>query len=193
MLPQIFLVRHGETDWSLSGRHTSHTDIPLTEAGEDSARVLGRRLRGKHFTQVLSSPRQRSLRTCELAGLGLQAESAEDLSEWDYGDYEGITSIEILEERPDWNLFRDGCPHGESAVQVSDRADRFIARLRMLEGDVVLFSHGHFGRVLGARWIGMPVLEARRLLFDPTALSLLTYEKDRAESPVIALWNSVPE
>ncbi len=193
MLPQIFLVRHGETDWSLSGRHTSHTDIPLTEAGEDSARVLGRRLRGKHFTQVLTSPRQRSLRTCELAGLGLQAESTEDLSEWDYGDYEGITSIEILEERPDWNLFRDGCPNGESADQVSDRADRFIARLRMLEGDVVLFSHGHFGRVLGARWIGMPVRDARRLLFDPTALCLLTYEKDRAESPVIALWNSVAE
>ncbi len=193
MLPQIFLVRHGETDWSLSGRHTSRTDLPLTGAGEDSARALGRRLRGRHFTQVMTSPSRRSRRTCELAGLGSQAVSTEELSEWDYGDYEGITSPGILEGRPDWNLYRDGCPHGESPSQVADRADRFIARLRMLEGDVILFSHGHFGRVLGARWIGMPILEARRLLLDPATLCLLTYEKDRAESPVIGLWNSVGE
>jgi probable phosphoglycerate mutase len=193
MLPQIFLVRHGETDWSLSGRHTSPTDLPLTESGEDSARALGSRIRGRHFTRVLTSPRRRSMRTCELAGLGSQAITTDELAEWDYGSYEGITTAQILEERPSWNLFRDGCPHGESPAQVSDRADRLIARLRKMDGDTALFSHGHFGRVIGARWIGLPVLEARRFQLDPAAICQLSYEKDRTDSPVIALWNSTAE
>jgi probable phosphoglycerate mutase len=190
MPPRLFLIRHGETEWSVAGRHTSHTDIALTDAGEDAAREVGHRLRGSHFTSVLTSPRLRARQTHELAGLGLVAEIDPDLAEWDYGDYEGITSAEISGFRPGWNLFHDGCPGGESPAQVSGRADHLIARLRVLAGDVALFTHGHFGRVLAARWIGLPVLEARRLMLDPASLSILSYEHDQAESPVIALLNA---
>jgi broad specificity phosphatase PhoE len=190
MLPRIYLIRHGETEWSLSGQHTSHTDIPLTGRGEDGARELGQRLRDIQFARVLTSPRQRARRTCELAGLGRAREIEPDLAEWDYGDYEGQRSADIRKARPDWNLFRDGCPRGETPAQISDRADRLIARLRVLDGNVALFSHGHFSRVLAARWIGLPVSEAQRFLLDTASLSILGYEHNHVESPVIALWNA---
>lgn len=191
MLQRIYLIRHGETEWSLSGQHTSRTDIPLTVRGENGARELGRRLRGIQFARVFSSPRQRARRTCELAGLGSAAEIEPDLAEWDYGDYEGRRSAEILQARPDWNLFRDGCPNGESPAQISKRADQLIARLRVLGGNIALFSHGHFVRLLATRWIGLAVSEAQRFLLDTTSLSILGYEHDHVESPVIALWNSI--
>lgn len=191
MPPRIYLIRHGETEWSLSGRHTSRTDIPLTARGEDRARELGQRLRDIQFARVLTSPRQRARQTCELAGLGPAAEIEPDLAEWDYGEYEGQRSVDILQARPDWNLFRDGCPQGETPAQISDRADRLIVRLRSLGGNVALFSHGHFGRVLAARWIGLPVSEAQRFLLDTASLGILDYEHNHVESPVIALWNAV--
>jgi broad specificity phosphatase PhoE len=190
MLPRIYLIRHGETEWSLSGQHTSRTDIPLTEQGEQDARKLGERLRDLNFSQVFSSPRQRARRTCELTGLAQVAEIEPDLAEWDYGDYEGKRSADILPARPDWNLFRDGCPRGETPAQISDRADRLIVRLRVLDGNVALFSHDHFGRVLAARWIGLPVSEAQHFLLDTASFSILGYEHNLADSPVIALWNA---
>jgi len=191
MLPRIYLIRHGETEWSLSGKHTGHTDIPLTARGEDQARELGQRLRDIQFARVLTSPRQRARRTCELAGWGVVTEFEMDLAEWDYGDYEGQRSVDIRKARPDWNLFRDGCPHGEMTAQISERADRLIARLSKLDGNVALFSHGHFGRVLAARWIGLPASEAQHFLLDTASLSVLGYQHNRVESPAIVLWNSV--
>jgi probable phosphoglycerate mutase len=154
---KLYLMRHGETEWSLSGQHTGITDIPLTGNGEDEARRLGQRLSGIHFSAALSSPRQRAQRTCELAGLGALAQVEPDLAEWDYGDYEGIRTPEILRKRPGWNIFADGCPNGELPDQVAARADRLIQKLEVLEGNVALISHGHFSRVLAARWIGSPV------------------------------------
>jgi probable phosphoglycerate mutase len=189
---RLYLIRHGETEWSLSGQHTGRTDIPLIPRGEDAARKLGQRLREISFTRVLSSPLLRARRTCELAGLFPMAEIEPDLSEWDYGDYEGQTTAEIHRARPDWNLFQDGCPRGESPVQVSERADRVIARLRALEGDVAIFSHGHIGRVLGARWIGLPVEQAQHFLLGTASLSILGYEHPLAEESSIVLWNAVP-
>jgi probable phosphoglycerate mutase len=190
MLPRIYLIRHGETEWSLSSRHTSRTDIPLTEQGERDARKLGERLRDLRFSLVFTSPRQRARRTCELAGLGPVAKIEPDLAEWDYGDYEGQHSVDIQKGRPDWNLFRDGCPRGETPAQISDRADRLIARLRVLDGNVALFSHGHFGCVLAARWIGLPVIEGQHFLLDTVSLSILGCETSHPEVPVIELWNS---
>ena len=147
MLSRLVLIRHGETAWSLSGQHTGRTDIPLTEQGEQDARKLAERLRAVRFSRVFTSPLQRARRTCELAGLGEVAEIEPDLTEWDYGDYEGQRPADIRKGRPDWNVFRDGCPRGELPTQVSERADRLIARLRTLEGNMATFSHGHFGRV----------------------------------------------
>ena len=190
MLPRLYLIRHGETEWSRSGQHTGRTDILLTARGEERARELGQRLRNIQFGRVLTSPRQRARRTCELAGLGAAAEIEPDLTEWDYGDYEGQRSADIRMQRPDWNLFRDGCPRGETPAQISDRADRLIARLRVLDGKVALFSHGHFGRVLAARWIGLPVGEAQRFLLETASLSILDHEHNNVELPVIALWNA---
>jgi probable phosphoglycerate mutase len=190
MLPRIYLIRHGETGWSLSSRHTSRTEIPLTEQGEQDARKLGERLRDLRFSQVFTRPRQRARRTCELAGLGPVAKIEPDLAEWDYGDYEGQHSVDIRKGRPDWNLFRDGCPRGEMPAQVSDRADRLIARLRALDGNVALFSHGHFGCVLAARWIGLPVIEGQHFLLGTASLSLLGYEPSHPEVPLIELWNA---
>ncbi|HXQ80924.1 MAG TPA: histidine phosphatase family protein [Opitutaceae bacterium] len=190
MLPQVYLVRHGATTWSKDGRHTGRTEIPLTEQGEKNARGLAARLGPVGFSHVFTSPRLRARRTCELAGLGEAAEIEPDLAEWDYGDYEGKRSADVLKARPDWILFRDGCPGGESPAQVSGRADRLIARLRALEGNVALFSHGHFGRVLGARWIGLPLTDAALLLLDTASLSVLGFEHGNPASPVIALWNS---
>lgn len=190
MLTRVYLIRHGETEWSRSSQHTGLTDIPLTAHGENQAQELGKRLRDILFARVFTSPRQRARRTCELAGFASVAETEPDLAEWNYGDYEGQRSVDILKGRPDWNLFRDGCPCGESPAQVSDRADRFIARLRVLEGNVALFSHGHFGRALAARWIGSPVSQAQHLLLCTASISILGYEHNHADEPVIALWNA---
>ena len=191
MLPRIYLIRHGETAWSLSGQHTGRTDVPLTAKGEQDARDLAERLRAVRFSRVFTSPRQRAQRTCELVGLGAVAEIEPDLSEWDYGDYEGQRSEDIRTGRPGWNLFQDGCPRGESPGQVSERADRVIARLRALEGNTASFSHGHFGRVLAARWIGLPVSQAQHFLLSTASLSILGYEHNLAAESAIILWNLV--
>jgi probable phosphoglycerate mutase len=193
MPAQIFLIRHGETAWSKSGQHTGRTDLPLNEQGEVEARTLLERLQTIKFSRVLTSPRQRARRTCELAGLGSIAEIEPELAEWDYGDYEGLRTAEILKSRPDWNLFRDGCPLGEMPAQISGRADRLIARLRTLAGNVGLFSHGHFGRVLAARWISLPVHAAQRFLLSTASVSILGYEHNNMAEPVITLWNTVED
>jgi broad specificity phosphatase PhoE len=191
MLSQLCLVRHGETAWSLSGQHTGRTDIPLTEKGEQDARKLAERLSTVTFSHVFTSPLQRARRTCVLAGLGEVAEIEPDLVEWDYGDYEGQRTADIRAARPGWNVFRDGCPGGESPAQVSERADRLIARLRTLEGNIAIFSHGHFGRVLAARWIGLEIRQAQNLLLSTASVSILGYEHNLAEVPAIVLWNAV--
>ena len=190
MPPLIYLMRHGETEWSKSGQHTGRTEVPLTPDGQDSARELGERLQRIQFSAVLCSPRLRARQTCELAGMGLGMEIEPDLTEWEYGEYEGLRSVEILAGRPDWNVFRNGCPGGEDPGRVSDRADRVISRLSTLEGNVAVFSHGHFGRALATRWIQLPIEEGRHLLLDPASVSLLGYEHDRADSPAIVMWNS---
>lgn len=191
-LPRIYLVRHGETEWTISGQYTGRADIPLTAHGEDTARELGLRLRGIPFADVLTSPLLRAQRTCALAGLAPAAEIEPDLAEWDYGDYEGRTPAEIRASRPGWNPFRDGSPNGETPDQISARADRFIARLRGRRGNIALFSHGHFGRVLGARWIGLSVALAQRFLLGTASLSVLCYEHERTDQPAIAMWNAIP-
>ncbi len=190
MLPQLYLIRHGGTEWSLSGQHTSVTDIPLTARGEAEARELARRLRDIPFAQVLTSPRQRARRTCELAALNPAPEIEPDLVEWNYGDYEGQRSADILQTQPGWNIFLDGGPNGESPTQVSDRADRLIARLRTLKGNVALFTHGHFGRVLAVRWIGLPVTEGQHFELGTASLSILSHDPHHLELPVIVLWNA---
>jgi broad specificity phosphatase PhoE len=188
-LPIIYLARHGETAWSLTGQHTGLTDLPLTERGERNARQLGERLRGLMFAKVYTSPLQRAARTCELAGFGAVAEVDRDLVEWDYGQYEGRRTAEIRAERPDWELFRDGCPGGEAPTQASARADRVVHRLRAVQGDVLLFSSGHFIRVLATRWIGLEVTaSARRFMLSTASLSAVGYENELAR-PVIRLWN----
>ncbi len=187
-LPLVYLARHGETAWSLSGQHTGRTDLPLTERGEAQARSLGKRLRGSTFAAVLTSPSQRAVRTCELAGFGAMAEIAPDLAEWDYGDYEGRRTAEILTERPDWRLFRDGAPGGESPDQVGARAERVIARLRAVHGDVLIVSSGHISRVVAARWLGLPPSGMRYFVLGTASLSLLGYEHD-LDDPVTRLWN----
>jgi len=188
-LPIVYLARHGETAWSLTGQHTGCTDLPLTERGERNARRLGERLRGLAFAKVYTSPLRRAARTCELAGFGALAEVDGDLVEWDYGLYEGRRTAEITAERPGWQLFRDGCPGGESPEQVGARADRVIARVRAVSGDVMLFSSGHFMRVLAARWIGLGVsAPGRHFLLGTASLSALGYEHERSQS-VVRLWN----
>jgi probable phosphoglycerate mutase len=187
-LPVIHLARHAETAWSLSGQHTGLTDLPLTERGERHARLLGERLAGRTFAKVLTSPLQRAKRTCEIAGFCAQAEIDRDLVEWNYGDYEGRRTVEILADRPGWQLFRDGCPGGESPEQVGARADRVVGRLRAVDGDVLLFSSGHFLRVLASRWLGLEAAAGRFFVLGTAALSALGYEHDRSE-PVIRLWN----
>jgi broad specificity phosphatase PhoE len=187
--PITYLARHGETAWSLSGQHTGLTDLPLTERGERTARRLGERLKGLTFAKVFTSPLQRARRTCELAGFGAVAEVDRDLVEWDYGQYEGRRTAEILAERPDWQLFRDGCPGGESPAQIAARADRIVNRVRAVQGDVLLFSSGHFMRVLTARWLGIePTVNCRYFMLSTASLSALGYEGSRAR-PVIRLWN----
>jgi len=190
-LPLVFLARHGETEWSLSGRHTGLTDLPLTARGEVDARALGPPLQGIRFAQVLTSPLQRAKRTSELAGFGAVASVDPDLVEWDYGNYEGRKTDEIQAERPGWQLFRDGCPGGESPSGVGARADRVIARVRAAGGNALLFSSGHFLRTLAARWLGQPPGDGRLLYLGTATLSTLGYEHSLTE-PVLRLWNSIP-
>jgi len=189
-LPQIYLVRHGETAWSLTGQHTGRRDLPLTERGERDALALKERLRGSEFAKVFTSPLQRAVRTCELAGFGTVAERDPDLMEWDYGQYESRRLVDILKERPTWFLFRDGCPGGESPEEVGIRADRVLTRVRPIEGNVLLFSSGHILRVITARWLGFEPAEARLFYLGTGSLSALGYEHDKSR-PVIRLWNSV--
>lgn len=188
-LPIVYLSRHGETAWTISGQHTGLTDLPLTERGERTARRLGERLKGLTYATVLTSPLQRAARTCELAGFGAVAEVDRDLAEWDYGQYEGRRTAEIRAERPDWQLFRDGCPGGESPGQVSVRADRIVRRVRAVPGDVLLFTSGHFLRVLATRWLGLePTVNCKYFMLNTASLSALGYEQDLSR-PVIRLWN----
>jgi broad specificity phosphatase PhoE len=188
-LPMIYLARHGETAWSLTGQHTGRTDLPLTQSGERNAQRLRDRLSGLTFAKVFTSPLQRARRTCELAGFGSLAENVPDLVEWDYGDYEGRRSVEIHAERPDWQLFRDGCPGGESPQQVAARADSVVDLVRTVPGNVLLFSSGHFLRMLAVRWSRIePIVNARSFMLDTASLSALGYEKNLSQ-PVIRLWN----
>jgi broad specificity phosphatase PhoE len=188
-LPIIYLARHGETPWTISRQHTGLTDLPLTERGERTARRLGERLKGLTFSTVWTSPLQRAARTCELAGFKPVAEVDKDLVEWDYGDYEGRRTAEIVAERPGWELFRDGCPGGESPQQVSVRADRVVNRIRAVAGNVLLFTSGHFLRVLATRWLGLePSVNCKFFMLSTASLSALGYEHERSR-PVIRLWN----
>ena len=187
-VPIIYVARHGETAWTLSGQHTGLTDLALTERGERNARRLEERLRGLSFTRVFTSPLQRAKRTCELAGFGAVAEIDPDLLEWNYGEYEGRLTRDIHAERPDWQLFRDGCPGGESPSQVSVRADRAIERVRKISGNVLLFSSGHFLRVLAARWLGFEPEAGRFFLLSTASLSGLSYEHNLSQ-PAIRLWD----
>ncbi len=188
-LPVVYLARHGETDWTLSGQHTGRVDLPLTPNGERNAQRLGERLQGMKFAKVFTSPLQRAARTCELAGFGAVAETDPDLMEWNYGKYEGLGLDEIRRERPDWQIFRDGAPGGESPAQIGERAERVVQRVRTIRGDVLVFSHGHFLRVLASSWLALgPECAGRYLLLNPTSLSALSYEHDLSQ-PVIRLWN----
>jgi broad specificity phosphatase PhoE len=183
---EVVLARHGETEWSLSGQHTGRTDVPLTEKGVGHAKALGRRLAGRSFGAVFTSPMSRASETCRLAGFVDDAQVRDELLEWDYGEYEGVTTAEIREQRPDWLLWRDGCPGGETAAEVGARVDRLIAEVRSVDGDAALFAHGHVLRVLAARWAGLPPERGGALYLSTATLSLLGYER---EVPVIRLWN----
>lgn len=185
--PEIVLVRHGETEWSRTRRHTGQTDVPLTEAGREEARLLASGLDGRAFSRVLSSPLSRALETCRLAGFGDGAEVRPELREWDYGDYEGRTTAEIRVERPGWTVWRDGCPGGEVAADVGARLDPLVGELRAASEDVAVFGHGHALRVLAARWIQLPAVAGERLALGTGALSVLGYER---ETPVLRLWNA---
>jgi broad specificity phosphatase PhoE len=186
MSGSIWLIRHGETEWSLSGAHTGRTDIPLTDAGRARAAAIGCRLAGHRFALVLTSPLSRALETCRLAGFGDVAQIDPNLREWDYGDYEGRTTTEIRKEGPGWNLWTDGVPNGETIEQVTARAEAVIARAAAVEGDVALFSHGHLLRILAARWIGLPPSDGRLLALETASISILGYER---ETRVITRWN----
>jgi broad specificity phosphatase PhoE len=188
-LPITHVARHGETAWTITGQHTGLTDLPLTERGERNARRLGERLKDVTFAKVFTSPLRRASRTCELAGFGAVAEVDPDLVEWNYGAYEGRRGAEIRAERPDWELFRDGAPGGETPAQIGARADRVIARVRAVHGDVLLFTSGHFIRVLACRWLGVePSIHSRFFMLSTASLSALGYERDPSR-PVIRLWN----
>ena len=188
-LPIVYLARHGETAWTVSRQHTGLTDLPLTERGERTARRLEERLKGLTFAKVWTSPLQRASRTCELAGFKSVAEVDTDLVEWDYGQYEGRRTAEIRAERPGWELFRDGCPGGESPQQVSVRADRVVKRVREVPGNVLVFTSGHFMRVLATRWLGLePSVNCKFFMLSTASLSAVGYEHD-VSRPVIQLWN----
>jgi probable phosphoglycerate mutase len=187
-LPAIYLARHGETAWSITGQHTGRTDLPLTERGERNAQRLGKRLAGLVFCKVFTSPLQRAVRTCGLAGFGAVAEVDPNLVEWNYGDYEGLQTTQILAKHPDWQLFRDGCPNGESPGQVGVRADLALTRLREGKGDVLIFSSGHFLRVLAARWLGLEPAAGRFFMLKTASLSALGHENNLSR-PVIEFWD----
>jgi len=187
-LPILYVARHGETAWSLSGQHTGLTDLPLTESGEQNARLLGKRLAGMTFARVFTSPLQRARRTCQLAGFSAGAETDPNLVEWNYGDYEGLTSSEIHAKRPDWQLFRDGCPGGESPEQIGRRADDVVNRVRAINGNVMIFSSGHFLRVLAARWLALEPAAGGLLMLCTASLSMLGYES-HVSQPAVRLWN----
>jgi len=188
-LPITYVARHGETAWTTTGQHTGLTDLPLTERGERNAHRLGERLKGLTFAKVFTSPLRRAFRTCELAGLAAVAEVDPDLVQWNYGEYEGRRTTEIRAERPDWELFRDGCPGGETPRQISVRADRVVARVRAVPGDVLLFTSGHFIRVLASRWLGLePSVNSRFFMLSTASLSAVGYEHEPSR-PVIRLWN----
>jgi len=187
-LPQVYLVRHGETAWTITGQYTGRTDIPLTQQGERDAKKLGARLKGLAFTQVTTSPLQRARRTAELAGFGKSVVVDADLAEWDYGAYEGRRTADIRAERPGWRLLEDGCPRGETLEVISARADRVIDRLRSLEGDMLVFSHRDILRILTARWLRLHAVEARRFYLTTASLSILGYHHD-IDEPVVRLWN----
>ena len=187
--PQVvYLARHGETAWSISGQHTGLTDLALTGRGECNARRLGGRLKGLEFACVFTSPLQRAKRTCELGGFGSRAEVDRDLVEWNYGEYEGLSTADLHAKRPDWEMFRDGFPGGESFDQIAARADRLVKRVRFIDGAVLLFSSGHFLRVLAARWLGVEPGAGRFFLLSTASLSALGYEHDLTQ-PVVRLWN----
>ena len=188
--PEIYLVRHGETEWSLSGRHTGRSDIPLTSKGEEAARGVADRLQGQSFAAVWSSPSQRAMNTCALAGFGSQRIVKDDLAEWDYGAYEGLTSKQIHAQRPDWQIFSDGCPDGEATADAGARADRIIDELHRANARILVFSSSHFLRVLGARWLNLGPENGARFVLDTTSISVLGYEHDLSE-PVIRRWNQV--
>ena len=188
IFPIVYLARHGETAWSRDGQHTGHTDLPLTEQGERNAVQLRTRLSGFPFAKILTSPLQRAKRTCELAGFGAVAEVDPDLVEWNYGDYEGVRTADIRAKRPDWELFRDGCPNGESPAEIGARADRVVAGVRAITGNVLIFSSGHFLRVFAARWLGVELLFGKYLMLDTASLSALSYEHDLYD-PAIRFWN----
>jgi len=190
LLPVAYLARHGETEWSLSGQHTGLTDLPLTGRGERDARELGEQLRELHFDRVFTSPLCRAAQTCALAGFGAQSEVDRDLVEWDYGEYEGLRTVEIRAKRPGWQLFRDGCPGGESPGEVGARADRVVNRIRLVKGNVLIFSSGHFLRVLTARWLGLEPSAGRYFMLSTASLSALGYENDLSQ-PAIQLWNNL--
>ena len=184
---RVYLIRHGETEWSVGGQHTGTTDISLTAKGRAVARRLGPMLAEESFALVLVSPLQRARQTCELAGLGARATMDSDLCEWNYGEYEGLTPKQIDEKQPGWMIFRDGCPGGETPTQVAARVDRVIARVRSVPGDVALFAHGHVFRVLVARWIGLPAGAGQHFLLDTATLNVLGYYHD---SPAVKVWNA---
>jgi probable phosphoglycerate mutase len=186
-IQEVYLIRHGETEWSLNGRHTGTTDIPLTENGRRLAKLLAAALAKKKFALVLTSPLRRARETCELAGFGARAEIDRDLMEWNYGAYEGLTPEEIHAQAPGWMIFTDGCPGGESPAQVGARADRLVARVRSVEGDVALFAHGHLFRTLAVRWLGLPAAAGSHFLLDTATLNVLSYYRD---VPAIKRWNA---
>ena len=188
-LPQVWIVRHGETQWSLSGQHTGRTDIPLLPRGEQAAQALNPRLASRAFARVLSSPLARARQTCELAGFASVAVNCDDLVEWDYGEYEGRRTSEILVERPGWKLFEDGCPGGETLAEVAARADRLIGSLRSLNGDALLFAHRDILRIIAARWVQLPAIEARRLYLNTASMGVLGYDHDLSE-PIIRALNT---
>lgn len=187
-LRKIYLARHGETAWTITGQHTGHVDLPLTEHGECQARKLGERLQGRTFANVFTSPLHRARRTCELAGFKGVAEIDPDLVEWDYGEYEGLLNVEILKKRPGWEMFRDGFPGGETAGQVAVRADRVVKRVRAVAGDVLLFSSGDFLKVLAARWIGVDAIHGGSFMLNTASLSMLGYENTFDQSTIEG-WN----
>ncbi len=186
MADRVFLIRHGQTAWSRTGRHTGRTDIPLDPEGERDAELIGARLQAERFVLVLTSPSSRALETCRLAGFGNAAQTRDDLMEWDYGDYEGLTTAQIRERRPSWSLFSDGCPDGEDAAAVGERADRVVAEIDGVEGGVAIFSHGHLLRVLAARWLTLPPSDGRLFALSTSSVSILGYER---ETRVLLLWN----